>query len=67
MPCSYYWEKKNKEGDQPLPNIVQLFDLQAKATIGLTELANTLKLTLHLVKNKVIIYELDNLATLHLL
>jgi len=44
-----------------------LFDLQAKATIGLTELANTLKSALHLVKNRVIIYGLDNLATLHLL
>ena len=41
--------EKNKEGDQPMPNIVQLFDLQAKATIGLIQLANTLKSALHLV------------------
>ena len=53
--------KKDREGDQPMPNIVQLFDLQAKATIELTELANSLKSALHLVKNRVIIYELDNL------
>jgi len=57
---------------------VQLHDLQAKATTGVKELANTSKSTLHWLfiiftvsitglKNNVIIYELDNIAKLHLL